>query len=61
MSKTPELDKMLAVKEKSQPVGEFLDWLEQSFVICEFGDDSDSDSLFYGWGRLSLSLVISLC
>lgn len=24
---TPELDKMLAVKEKSQPIGEFLEWL----------------------------------
>lgn len=38
-SKTPELDKMLAVKEKSQSIGEFLEWLgEQSLLICEYGD-----------------------
>ena len=35
--KTPELDKMLAVKEKSQAIGEFLKWLsEQSIVLAEF-------------------------
>jgi hypothetical protein len=26
-TETPELDKMLANKEKSQPIGEFLEWL----------------------------------
>lgn len=36
--KTPELDKMLAVKEKSHAIGEFLDWLdESSLVVCEYG------------------------
>lgn len=41
MSKTPELDKMLAVKEKSQVVGEFLEWLnEQKIVLAEYTDDT---------------------
>jgi hypothetical protein len=33
---TPELDKAKAVREKSQAIGEFLDWLlnERGFIIC---------------------------
>lgn len=30
---TPELDKMLAVKDKSQVIGEFLDWLRNEGVL----------------------------
>ena len=38
MNKTPELDKMMAVQEKSQIIGEFLKWLnESSLIICEYG------------------------
>lgn len=41
--KTPELDKMLAVKDKSQEIGAFLDSLsEQGYAICEhkqYGED----------------------
>lgn len=41
--KTPELDKMLAVKEKSQTIGEFLQWLAgQEFEICECGKILDN-------------------
>ncbi len=40
---TPELDKMLAVKDKSQVIGEFLDWLQHDKKIalahCEDGED----------------------
>ncbi len=40
-TKTPELDKILAVKEKSQAIGKFLQWLgEQSLVICEYDHDN---------------------
>lgn len=28
MAETPTLDKMLAVKDQSQAIGEFLDWLD---------------------------------
>ena len=36
--KTPELDRMLAVKEKSQTIGEFIEWLtNSSLMICEYG------------------------
>lgn len=35
--KTPELDKMLAVKEKSQAIGEFLEWLDgQEIMLAEW-------------------------
>jgi len=34
-NKTPECDKMLAVKDDSQKIGEFLDWLqEKGYRIC---------------------------
>ncbi len=40
---TPELDRMARVKDRTQPAGEFLDWLqhEQKMVLClpdEHGD-----------------------
>lgn len=37
MPKTPECDKMKAVKPKSQAIGEFLEWLadEKGYAICE--------------------------
>lgn len=36
--KTPELDKMRDVKEKSQAIGEFLDIFcrERGYVLCKF-------------------------
>ncbi len=35
-TKTPELDKQLAVQDKSQPIGEFLDWLtsRKGYTVC---------------------------
>lgn len=42
---TPTLDRMLKVKEDSQKLGEFLDWLsEQGFILCEKQTDG---SKFY--------------
>lgn len=39
--KTPELDKMLEVRDDSQRIGEFLEWLsEQEITLAEWtGDD----------------------
>lgn len=39
---TPELDKMLAVKDQSQTIGEFLDWLTEvkGYVLAEY-DEND--------------------
>ena len=35
-----ECDKMLAVGDKSQPIGEFLEWLiGQGLIICKFSDN----------------------
>lgn len=32
-----EIEKMLAVKDKSQVIGEFLDWLpSKGYVLCEW-------------------------
>lgn len=40
MAETPTLDKMLAVKDQSRAIGEFLDWLEsEGLVLC--GHDGD--------------------
>ena len=37
---TPESDKMLAVKEQSEPIGAFLDWLmhEADMTICQLNE-----------------------
>ena len=33
---TPELDKMLRVKDESQAIGEFIEWLgPKGMAICE--------------------------
>lgn len=39
-----ELEKMEKVKEKSQTIGEFLDWLqnEKEISLCEYLDDEYS-------------------
>ena len=42
--KTPELDKIQAIVEKSQAIGEFLEWLgsEKEIVLSEWtGSDCD--------------------
>lgn len=41
---TPELDKMQEVKEESQKLGAFLDWLESSGrVLCNYIENEYSD------------------
>lgn len=40
--KTPTLDAMLAVKDKSQEIGNFIDWLhEENLQICRREDDDE--------------------
>lgn len=42
-AKYPELTKLRAVKDESQKLGEFLEWLkEHGFTICETYNNSDS-------------------
>jgi hypothetical protein len=43
--KTPECDKLLAVKDKSQVVGEFLDWLrdEKKVVLSIYSTAEDEE------------------
>ena len=44
---TPELDKMLAVKEKSAIIGAFLDHLQEGEVyLCQMQDDDDGAQVF---------------
>lgn len=39
---TPEMDKIKAVQDQSQTIGEFLEWLsEEGFTICELAEDRD--------------------
>ncbi len=44
---TPELDKMLAVKEKSAIIGAFLEHLQEGEVyLCQMQDDDDGAQVF---------------
>ena len=41
--RTPECDKMLAVKDKSQAIGEFITWLrEKGVVLAEYHEHTDA-------------------
>lgn len=46
--KTPECDKLHAIKEKSQAVGEFLEWLCQTkgVFLVSFGEDGEKMCYF---------------
>jgi len=41
--KCPECEKLSAVREKSQPLGEFLDWLERErgLTLAEFEEHAE--------------------
>jgi hypothetical protein len=42
MSEYPEHNKLKAIREKSQAVGEFLDWLpEEGITLCSFSDENE--------------------
>ncbi len=42
MAEYPEHEKLTAVKEKSQLLGEFLDWVEQKgYVFCYYDSDGE--------------------
>lgn len=46
--KTPELDKLSKCREKSQAIGEFLDWLSEQDILlasCHAGIDLDETLL----------------
>ncbi len=44
---TPTLDKMLEVKETSQSIGEFLDWLrEEADIFLAHYEDGDDRNLY---------------
>lgn len=34
-----EIEKMLKVKEKSQVIGEFIEWLQENFVLAKYYKD----------------------
>ena len=44
MLNTPTLDKIKAVHEESQSIGEFLEWLTQDHWICDY--DKDAGTFF---------------
>jgi hypothetical protein len=50
---TPELDKMKAVQDKSQAIGEFLEHLgEKGLVICCYASRQDEEKTGYEEGDL---------
>ena len=42
MNEYPECEKMAAIQDKSQVIGEFIEWMrsEQEFEICTYSDYS---------------------
>jgi len=43
--KTPECDKMVAVKDASRHISEFLEWLgSENIVLCKWYDEGEDDS-----------------
>lgn len=57
---TPECDKMLEVRDFSQKIGEFLDWLkhEQKIALCRFGRLRNKDGQFGGDGFLEAAYLL---
>ena len=48
MAEYPEHDKMLAVKDESQPIGEFIEWLYSTgYTIAKYSDIDDDNC--WGW------------
>ena len=49
MTKHPECDKMCGVKDQSQVVGEFIDWLaeKKGIILAEWGDGELSRDELY--------------
>lgn len=43
MSEYPECEKLHAVSDDSQKIGEFLEWLKRKYYICEFWDREKLD------------------
>ncbi|KKM04767.1 hypothetical protein LCGC14_1761010 [marine sediment metagenome] len=53
--KTPNCDKMLAVKDKSQVLTEFVDWLnhkEKGYHICQWFDETLEYASYGGYSKL---------
>lgn len=48
--KTPELDKMKKIQEKSQEIGYFLDWLnaEKSWILCKMFEGEEDNHTHKG-------------
>lgn len=46
---TPEADKMIQLQSKSQPAGEFLEWLqERGVVLAKWDEDGESLHPLFG-------------
>jgi hypothetical protein len=53
---TPELDRMLDVRDKSQIIGEFIEWLtEQSIQLCK--PHEHSDECYEDSGHISCDMI----
>ena len=47
MAKYPELEKLQSVKEESQKIGEFLEWLRGRYVFANWVGNKDEDTNDY--------------
>lgn len=53
MNEYPEHEKLKKVQDKSQAIGEFLDWLqnERHVVLAKYGDDKYTRDNLYAVGQ----------
>lgn len=59
-NKYPEHEKLSGVKEYSEKIGEFLEWLfcsgEQEIALCQYGKEEKSNGMYFGgWQRINKS------
>lgn len=46
-NKYPESEKLLAVREESQKIGEFLEWLKSKVTLATWEENEDDDTQAY--------------
>ena len=60
MKKYTECDKMLKVRDQSQTIGEFLDWVqnEKGYTLCERNEDRSFDQTYFP-ARFSMESILA--
>lgn len=57
----PELDKIHAVSEDSQKLGEFLEWLKSNYELCQFIEHKHTGDCWEWADEKALTYKVWLC